>query len=174
MTWLEKYRKLVILLLVVRIVAGAAVFVYRQNSVSNSTEIAILPPSSHITVYVEGEVNTPGVYKLNEGSLVADAIEAAGGFSSNADHASVNLAASVRDASHIHVYRLGDVPQKVDINTAEAWLLQPLPGIGETLANRIIDYRTGNGPFQETEELMKVEGIGTRLFEQIREKITVR
>ncbi len=174
MTWLERHRKLVILLLVVLILAGAALFVYRQNYVSSSTEIVILPPSSDITVYVEGEVNAPGVYKLNEGALVAHAIEAAGGFSPDADPASVNLAATVRDASHIHVYGLGDVPQKVNINTAEAWLLQALPSIGETLALRIIDYRTSNGPFQETEELMRVEGIGTKLFEQIKEKITVR
>ncbi|MBI2849424.1 MAG: helix-hairpin-helix domain-containing protein, partial [Chloroflexi bacterium] len=63
--------------------------------------------------------------------------------------------------------------QKVDINRAEAWLLEALPGIGETLAKRIVDFRRKNGPFRSTEELLKVPGIGTSAYERIRGLITV-
>ena len=64
-------------------------------------------------------------------------------------------------------------PQKIDINRAEVWLLEALPGIGETLAQRIVDYRQQNGPFQHTNELLKVAGIGTTTYEQIKHLITV-
>jgi competence protein ComEA len=175
MNWLERYRTVIILILVALIFAGGVVFAYRQTTtLSSSGEIVISSPSTEIWVYVEGEVVTPGVYGLNKGALIADAIEAAGGFSAEADCTSVNLAATVRDGQHIHIYRDGEIPQKININTAELWLLEALPGIGETLAQRIIDYRTSNGHFQEIDELMMVEGMGPKVFEQIKDKITVR
>ncbi|MCJ7522237.1 MAG: ComEA family DNA-binding protein, partial [Dehalococcoidia bacterium] len=68
----------------------------------------------------------------------------------------------------------GDVPQKVNLNTAETLLLEALPGIGEVLAQRIIDYRSENGPFQQIDDLTKVEGIGPATFENLKDKITVR
>jgi competence protein ComEA len=174
MNLIERYRIFLVLILVALIIAGGGLLLYRQTTLSSSGEIIILPPSSEIWVDVEGEVTAPGVYELNREALIADAIEVAGGFSAEADCASVNLAATVRDGEHIHVYGVGETPQKVNINTAEAWLLEALPGIGETLAQRIVDYRTLNGHFREIDELMMVEGIGTNLFEQIQDKITVR
>ena len=63
--------------------------------------------------------------------------------------------------------------QKIDINRAEVWLLKALPGIGETLAQRIVDYRQKNGPFHNTKDLLKVTGIGNTTYEQIRDLITV-
>jgi comEA protein len=63
--------------------------------------------------------------------------------------------------------------QQVNINTAENWLLQALPGIGPTLAQRIIDYRTQNGPFPSTRELANVKGIGLDLYEKLKNLITV-
>ncbi len=74
----------------------------------------------------------------------------------------------------MHVYEVGEAPQRININTAEPWLLQALPGIGEILAQRIIDYRTANGRFLSIEDLMNVEGIGSSVFEKIKDKITVR
>jgi competence protein ComEA len=68
---------------------------------------------------------------------------------------------------------MGDVPQKVNINTAEVWLLGSLPGIGETLAQRIVDYRIVNGYFQSIDDLKQVDGIGASVFEKIKDKITV-
>jgi len=171
--WLERHRLAIIVLLVAVIAVGGAVFLYRWSATPHSTEIVISAPSPDISVYVEGEVVSPGVYTLNEGDLVADAIEAASGFTPEADEGSVNLAATVRDGDHIHVYSAGEVPQKININTADAWLLEALPGIGEVLAQRIIDYREEYGPFQQVEDLMQVEGIGASTFEKLKGNITV-
>ena len=173
MSWLEKYRTPVIGLLIAVILAGGAVFLYRQFSLPHSTEITISPPSPEISVYVEGEIVNPGVYMLEKGARIADAIEAAGGFTSNADRSTVNLAAMPRDGAQIHVYMAGEVPQKVNINTAEVWMLESLPGIGETLAQRIVDYRIANGYFQIIDDLQQVDGIGASVFEKIKDKIAV-
>jgi competence protein ComEA len=174
MSWLERYRTHSIALLVIIIVIGGAVFLYRQTSLPHSTEIVISSPSPEITVYVEGEVACPGVYTLTDGGLIEDAIQAAGGFTPDADQGTVNLAASLRDGNQIHVYAVGDAPQKVNINTAEAWLLEALPGIGEVLAQRIIDYRSVNGPFQQIDDLARVDGIGPATFEDLKDKVKVR
>jgi len=174
MSWLERYRAFVIFLLIALILIGGAVLLYRQTSSTHSAEIAIHPPSPEICVYVEGEVVSPGVYMLRQGDIIADAVDAAGGFAAEADARSVNLAATLRDGDQVHIYRLGEVPQRININTAEIWLLQSLPGVGETLAQRIINYRTVNGLFQSIEDLNSVEGIGPSVFEQIKDKITVR
>jgi competence protein ComEA len=174
MSLLERYRTPIILLLSVLILAGGAIFLYRQASLPHSEEIAILPPSPEINVYVEGEVVNPGAYTLLTGDHVADAVEAAGGFTLDADRNSVNLAATLRDGEQIHIYKLGDIPQKININTAEAWLLESLPGIGETLAQRIVDYRMANGYFQCIEDLKNVPDIGPSVFDKVRDKIAVR
>jgi competence protein ComEA len=150
------------------------VFLYRQTSSPSSAEIIIFPPSPEISVYVEGEVANPGAYMLLTGDHVADAVEAAGGFTVVADQGSANLAATLRDGEQIHIYKLGDIPQKININTAEAWLLESLPGIGETLAQRIIDYRIVNGYFQRIEDLENVRDIGTSVFDKVKDKIAVR
>jgi len=64
-------------------------------------------------------------------------------------------------------------PQKIDINRAEVWLLKALPEIGETLAQRIVDYRQQNGPFHNIHDIVKVDGIGKATYEQIKDLITV-
>ena len=174
MSWLEKYRAPITGLLIAVILVGGAVYLYRLFSLPNSAEIAISPPSPEISVYVEGEVVKPGVYVLEQGALISDAIEVAGGFTTDADWSSVNLSATLKDGMQIHIYKTGDVPQKVNINTAEVWLLESLPGIGETLAQRIVDYRMANGYFQSVDDLKQVDGIGVSVFEKIKDKITVR
>ncbi len=174
MSLLERYRTPIIVLLSVLILIGGAVFLYRQTSLPHSEEIAILPPSPEICVYVEGEVVNPGIYTLEAGDHVAQAVEAAGGFTLDADRGSVNLAATLRDGEQIHIFKLGDIPQKININTAEAWLLESLPGIGETLAQRIVDYRIANGYFQCIEDLSNVPDIGPAVFDKVKDKIVVR
>jgi len=174
MSWLGRYRAFVIVLLIALILIGGAVLLYRQTSSPSSAEIIIFPPSPEICVYVEGEVVNPGVYTLEQGDKVADAVEAAGGFTLDADQGSVNLAATLRDGEQIHIYKLGDIPQKININTAEAWLLESLPGIGETLAQRIVDYRIAHGYFQRIEDLKNVRDIGPAVFDKVKDKIAVR
>jgi len=173
MAWFERHKASFIILLVAVIAVGLAVFLFRWSSLPGSTEIVISTPSPGICVYVEGEVVSPGVYELNGGDLVEDAVEAAGGFTSDADPGSVNLAGTLRDGDHVRVYSAGEVPQRVNINTAETWLLEALPGIGEVMAQRIVDYRAENGPFQHIDDLMKVEGIGAAVFDKLKGNITV-
>ncbi len=162
------------MLLSVLILIGVAVLLYRQMSSPHSEEITILPPSPQIYIYIEGEVVNPGAYTLLTGDHVADAVEAASGFTPDADRSSVNLAATLRDGEQIHIFKLSDIPQKININTAEAWLLESLPGIGEILAQRIVDYRIANGYFQSIEDLTNVPDIGPAVFDKVKDKIAVR
>lgn len=172
--WLERHRALIVVVLLVVTLAGVVVLVDRLAALTDGTEIVIKPPSPEIYVYVEGEVAHPGVYQLEAGDLVADAVEAAGGFTPNADRSATNLATPLRDGDQVHVYAVGDVSQRVNLNTAEGWLLDLLPGIGEVLAQRIIDYREVNGVFRQIEDLMMVEGVGPSTFGKLRDMITVR
>ena len=173
MDWLEQHRTPITALLVVLILIGGAVLLYRQVASPHSTGIVISTPSPEICVYVEGAVTNPGVYILQDGDRAIAAIEAAGGFTTDADQSTVNLATPLRNSDHIHIYRIGDVPQKININTADAWLLEALNGIGPSLAQRIVDYRDDNGGFQRIEDLKHVDGIGTTTFEKLKDKITV-
>ena len=108
MSWLEKYRTPIIGLLIAVILVGGAVFLYRQISKPHAEEIVISPPSPEISVYVEGEVVNPGIYTLENGDHVADAIEAAGGFTADADQSSVNLSATLKDGDADTCLQTGD------------------------------------------------------------------
>jgi competence protein ComEA len=109
-------------------------------------------------------VANPGIYSLKEGDTLQTLLSDAG-------------IETDADLSHIELYvpREGEYqsPQKIDINRAEPWLLEALPGIGEVLAQRIVDYRSENGPFKIIEDLLKVSGIGEATFEKIEDYITV-
>lgn len=117
------------------------------------------------SIYISGAVNNPGLYPFTTGDSMEALIQAAGSTASSANLSGVKL----------YIPRVGEEQesQKVDINRAEAWLLNALPEIGETLAQRIIEYRQKNGPFHDTIELTKVAGIGTATYEQIKDLITV-
>ena len=156
---------LIVILLVVIIAAGGTV-AWSRYSPSQAIEISIVPePELQGEIYIDGEVNNPGLYPLAAGDSVEDIIRAAGGTTDNADLNRLKL--SVPGMVE------GEPPQKVNINRAEAWLLEALPGIGEVRAQAIIDYRQQNGPFHNTDELLKVEGIGTAIYEKIKHLITV-
>lgn len=114
-------------------------------------------------VYIGGIVNNPGFYPLKSMDSVESLVEAAGGIDSGQNICQVQLI--INDA--------GDSAQKININRAEAWLLQALPGIGNTRANAIIKYRIDNGGFKNINELLKVDGIGQDTFDNIKVLITV-
>lgn len=148
------------------------------------------PTPGPLRVYVSGAVQKPDVYYLPVGSLVKDAILAAGGPTTDADLDRINLARELQDQQQIYVPRVGEeesvppisegVPVRtesdrplVNINTATAEELQQLPRVGPTLAQRIVAYREMYGPFKSVEEIMQVSGIGETLFSAIRDLITV-
>lgn len=145
-------------------------------------------PSPEVVVLVDvaGWVHRPGVYEFTEGARVIDAIDAAGGARSGALLEALNLAAPLTDGTQILVPREGQegvAPAPVtggavagglvNVNSAIATELEELPGIGEVIAQRIIDYRTENGPFATVDELVDVSGIGDAILESIRELVTV-
>lgn len=161
----NKYQALAIILLVAIIVTGSIVAWtrYRPNC---PVEISI-PPQQALDgeIYIGGAVNNPGYYPLSAADSIEAFIGAAGGTTANADPNQFKLLIPEREGQQ--------EPQKVDLNRAEAWLLETLPGIGEVRAQAIIDYRTHTGPFRNINELIKVEGIGATTFEQIKHLITV-
>jgi competence protein ComEA len=145
-------------------------------------------PSPEVVVLVDvaGWVRRPGVYEFTEGARVIDAIDAAGGARSGAVLEALNLAAPLTDGTQILVPREGQegvAPAPVtggavagglvNVNSAIATELEELPGIGEVIAQRIIDYRTENGPFATVDELVDVSGIGDAILESIRELVPV-
>ena len=146
------------------------------------------PTPTPVRVYVSGAVNKPGVYTLPPHSLVDDAIKAAGGATADADLVRVNLAQEVRDQQHVLVPRKGEpttspLPtqgaggteggRKININRATVAELDTLPGIGPATAQRIVDYRTKNGPFKKIDDLKNVIGIGPATFDKLKDLITV-
>jgi len=117
-------------------------------------------------IYIGGGVTNPGIYPFTTSDSIGELIQAAGGTISNDDLGGLELYIPEEEEEEQEV-------QKININRAEVWLLEALPGIGETLAQRIVDYRQQNGPFHSIEELLKVEGIGGTRYEQIKDLITV-
>ena len=142
-----------------------------------------------IFVDIKGEVKNPGVYQMKVGDRVKDALEAAGGLTEEADSQKVNLAKRLEDQMVIVVPKVGEEAEeipagetrkeatkegKVNINTATVEELKTLKGVGEKKAEAIIEYRKKNGSFQTKEDLMKVRGIGKKLFESFQERIVTQ
>jgi len=161
----NKFWTLVIILLIAIIAAGS-VIVWSRYSPSQPIEIST-PPSQELEgeIYIGGAVANPGFYPLKTEDSIGDIIQAAGGISSGADLGRLKL--YIPDVEEEYQ------PQKIDINRAEVWLLQALPGIGEIRAQAIVDYRHQNGLFHNINELIKVKGIGATTYEQIKHLITV-
>ncbi len=116
-------------------------------------------------IYICGTVGLPGYYPFIYEDTIEKLVKSAGGITDN--HSSVTITLLLNDSKQ------EQQTQKIDINRAERWLLETLPGIGEIIAQRIIDYRSNNGRFTTTLELLEVDGIGTFIYEQIKEYITV-
>lgn len=142
-----------------------------------------------IFVDIKGAVKKPGVYQMKAGDRVKDAIDAAGGLTAEADSQKVNLAQRVEDQMVIVVPKVGEEAEaipagvtsketskegKVNINTATVEELKTLKGVGEKKAEAIIEYRKKNGSFKTKEDLIKVRGIGKKLFESFEERIVTQ
>lgn len=200
----------VLALLAAVLVVGAAVLLARSKG---NAPIQVLAPSpeaasgggpgvsgvsslgeaaTEIQVYISGAVTNPGVYRMQVGVRLVDALAAAGGATTEADLAAVNLARRVRDEGHYHIPRVGEAPRggsggedgpggapdlsgdrQIDLNTASVDLLVTLPGIGPAKAKAIVDYRQRHGPFKSVDEIINVPGIGPSTYELIRPLVTV-
>lgn len=157
-----------------------------ENSVSTVTKLI---------VHIDGAVMLPGVYELTDGSRVNDAIELAGGLTSEADTTTLNLAAKLTDGQKVTVPRIGESVVSsgdggvasgqsldssvseagglVNINTATAEELDTLPGVGPSTAATIIQDREQSGPFTSIEDLMRISGIGEKKFAKLKDYICV-
>ena len=143
-----------------------------------------------IVVEIKGEVINPDVYSLNEGSIIKDLIEAAGGLTNEADISNINRAKEINNHELIVIRNINDSVSnenieineiqeieiddgKININTADLNRLKDIPGIGDVKANSIIMYREENGGFKTIDELKNVDGIGEKTFEKIKNNIKI-
>jgi competence protein ComEA len=241
--WLERHKGIVFGFLLLVTLIGGGIFYLRQpdpppleidapEPTATATEVVaevvvdtptslptpiVLPTStatpSPLRIYVTGEVHSPNVYYLPPGSIIRDALDAAGGATHEADLVAINLAQELQDQQQITIPAKtearptpppieGGVPptatpqpaqpssapaapsdtgqeaapagQKININTASLDALTTLPGVGPSIGQRIIDYRTEHGPFAAIEGLMDVKGIGQATFAKMKDQVTVQ
>lgn len=175
-------------------IAVIGLYFYKEskNSYTNEDEFAIVTENEEIpeeeeeiTIHIIGEVKYPGIVILKTGQRIIDAIDAAGGETEEADLNKINLAQLLSDGDKIYVPSINDNEieeykdttsrsSTVNINTATLEELTSLPGIGESTAQRIIDYRKQNGKFKNIDDLKNVSGIGESKFNNLKEKITAK
>jgi len=194
-----RYRGYIIICSVISLIVGGAVGYFTPRPRS-SAPIAIstplptttplpTPTPAAIRVHVTGAVISPAVYKLSPGSIVQDAVEVAGGPTTEADMEHINLALELEDQQQVYVPRQGEAnppalvsggdassdggPAVVNINTAMATELETLPRIGPTTAQRILEYREASGIFGSIEDIKNVPGIGPATFDGLKDLITV-
>ena len=153
------------ILILIILISSLTIWLLRDKGTDIILATANNPPVITKNVIVQGAVNNPGSYPLRDDDTVKDIVKAAGGPAQNANLSDIKVI--VPQTTEIVS------PQKININRAEAWLLQALPGIGETRAQAVIDYRSQNGQFRNIEEIMLVPGFSPSIFEKLRELITV-
>lgn len=186
--WLSRNRGSLLITLLNLFLVGGAVLYSRQTS---PVPIGVTPPPTPaptatltpapLRVYVSGAVRRPDVYALPPGSIVKDAILAAGGPTEDADCNHINQARRLEDGEHVYVPRVGETPPPplqtvspvrsvglVNVNTATPAQLESLPGIGPALAQRIVEGR----PYHTIEDLLDVPGIGPATLEKLRPLVT--
>ena len=206
---LNKKQKIIISIITLVVIAGIAAYLIIKNSQYEEFDINEVIVNvdekkyngDTIIVHITGEVKEPGVKELPTDARIADAIEAAGGVTENADLDEVNLAFVLSDGQKIYIPNKnekeisgekvyitagsgnnviiedkieGEKMQKVNINEAKQEDFEQLPGIGPSIAKKIIEYREQNGKFTSINELQEVKGIGEAKFENIKEYIMVK
>ena len=157
----------------VSVVAGLIVvitlvglLIWARYDVGSGLEISLTDkPQAQGTLYIGDGVAQPGFFPFNQDDTIGSLLEAAGGTTNAADTGHLKLVVPVTGTT--------EAIQKIDINRAEKWVLEALPGVGPTLAQRIIDYRKLQGPFRNIEEITRVSGVGESTYERLRDLITV-
>ncbi len=162
----NRFWTLITILLAMVIITGGLVIWFRHDNRPVAIAITNPPvqePSDY--VYIGGAVTSPGIYPIRDGDNLKTLIRVAGGTTNVADTSLCKLLVPAAGEEK--------QPQKVDINRAETWLLEALPGIGKIRAQAIIDYRRQNDQFRHTSELTNVEGISLTIYQKIKDLITV-
>jgi competence protein ComEA len=179
-------------LLLTALAVVGIIFVANRRPAGQPIALPDPPTPSPLRIHVTGAVTAPGVYYLPPGSIVLDAITEAGGPLAEADQNALNLARLLRDGEQVVVpfkVPAGATPQGqsvgatsaaapapgglINLNTATAAELETLPGIGPTLAQTIVDYRSEHGPFTSVEAIMDVPGIGEGKYSAIKDLVTI-
>lgn len=150
--------------------------VFNENIGDNNAEAE---KSESIFIDIDGAVKSPGVYELKDGCRVNDAIIMAGGLTDSAYTKNLNKARLLVDGEKIYVLNNDEINEisaennkLININTASKEMLKTIPGIGDAYAQRIIDYRNKKS-FESIEEIKKIDGIGEKTFEKMKELITI-
>lgn len=182
--------KIQIVFICIFIISGISIYIQdneRKASFSvNSSNIS--KNDDRIGVYISGEVKNTGVYYLKKDSRITDLINICGGLTEEADVSKINPAQKLNDSDKIIIPKKEEnlntqsiedtnesdinVQEKININTATKDELTSLNGIGESTANKIINYRNKN-KFKEIEDIMNVPGIGEAKFNNIKDYICV-
>ena len=172
-------------------VVGFAGFVFGSSTVpsqkfevtKSSQASRAEPTKPKLFVHIIGSVKSPGIYQLDTGARVYDAVLAAGGLTAKANQQSINLARGLTDGEQIVVLTQSQSaatqqgfqaqPQLLSLNQATSTQLEDLPGVGPALAGRMIDWRVANGGFKSKDDLLNVSGIGDKLFSGIKDLVTL-
>lgn len=201
MIYMPMYKKSLCILLLIALISGGGVFynqfTNKEKTIETpSTDITEnIPVNDEVTIYVSGEVNSPGVITLDNNCRIKDAIIACGDFTPLADKNSVNLAQKVTDGMQIKISALSQNQNDktdddailnegtnnkstqnttmVNINTASKEELDTLPGVGPATADKIIEYRETNGQFNSIEDIKNVRGIGEAKFSKMQSRIQI-
>ena len=165
--------------------------------IENSEKINYEEKIETIKIHISGEVKYNGVIELDKGARIDDAIKFAGGLTENADISEVNLAYELSDGEKLHIPTVGGALQgeqkiitsenqegiiesislkdeKININTASQTEFETLPGIGPSLAYKIVEYRERNGKFKTIEDLKNISGIGENKYNQIETFVKIK
>ena len=222
MSFHYRYRKQIILGIILLTILGVSSFFVIRNVMSNkkekkdevivekSIEKKEVEKEKLLQVDIKGEIINPGIYELDNDSRVIDVINKAGGLTENANTSVINLSKKITDEMVIIIYSneevndfkttkeieeqviekciqkdenslindaciendKNEVTGKININTASLEELMKLPGVGESKAKSIIEYRETKSKFNTIEDIKNVNGIGDNLFAQIKENIT--
>ncbi len=148
----------------------------------NGENTTLVSDSTSISVSISGEVAHEGTYIMEANTYLADLISVSGGVTNNADELAYDVNYLLADSLSFYIapkYDNNDVCSmsaivKVNINSADSDELQTISGIGSTIANQIVNYRTNNGSFGRIEELKNVSGIGNATFEKVKNYITIK
>ena len=185
------YKKSLLVLFCIALFASVSTFYYLYTQEDTTpiitdnmqTQTQDKQEDTTITVYVSGEVNSPGLVELPSDSRIADAIKACSDFTPLADKTKINLAQKLTDGMQIQVSsktpvnnsneQVNDTNSNIPNNNSSSNLINinTLPGIGPATAQKIIDYRQEHGNFSSIEDIKNVKGIGEAKFSKMQDKI---